>query len=325
MYPARPPAGFAGAYTSHVTHGNAILVNSNQRGNPILKYLRNVNHRFADIVPDFQFNDKVPSPPQVPTATCLATPRSTPTTTTPPGPRMPAWPYKHTCVSCCVLRAACPCPSTSRHCHRAAMVWGLSQHAHVRLVAPASDTAVALTSVCPHTIQHVPHPTEPATRRHGTTADISIPHMITPLLRMPRTRPAHAPRTMGSNPPHPPARRVLRAVQTAAVFLSLKFHRLRPQYMHERIKALNRAFRTFLLCHCDVEDPINPLAEVSQGAVDANVTLIVAFSDMEAARYLELLKAYENKAADALKPQAETDYVARCAATAAAARLPLGS
>lgn len=62
MYPARPPAGVAGAYTAHVTHGNAILVNSNQRGNPVLKYLRNVNHRFADIVPDFQFNDKVLPP-----------------------------------------------------------------------------------------------------------------------------------------------------------------------------------------------------------------------------------------------------------------------
>eukprot|EP00892_Ulva_mutabilis_P011916 jgi/Ulvmu1/9097/UM005_0192.1 len=102
-------------------------------------------------------------------------------------------------------------------------------------------------------------------------------------------------------------------MQTAAVFLSLKFHRLRPQYMTERVKALNRAFRTFLLCHCDVEDPINPLAEVAQAAIDLNVTLLVAFSDLEAARYLELLKAFENKAADGLKPQLETDYVARVA------------
>eukprot|EP00892_Ulva_mutabilis_P011917 jgi/Ulvmu1/9098/UM005_0193.1 len=58
-YQARPPALAAGAYTSHVTQGNAILVNGNQRGNPVLKYIRNVNYRFADVVPDFQFNDKV--------------------------------------------------------------------------------------------------------------------------------------------------------------------------------------------------------------------------------------------------------------------------
>ena len=104
----------------------------------------------------------------------------------------------------------------------------------------------------------------------------------------------------------------LRRVQTAAVFLSLKFHRLKPQYMASRIKMLNRAFRTFLVCMCDVEDPVNALAEVVQGAVDQGVTLIVAFSEAECGRYLELLKVYENKQADALRPQTDTDYVVRC-------------
>jgi hypothetical protein len=47
------------AYSAQVGHGNAILVNKNQAGNPLLKHLRNINHRFADIVPDYQFNDKV--------------------------------------------------------------------------------------------------------------------------------------------------------------------------------------------------------------------------------------------------------------------------
>ena len=64
---------------------------------------------------------------------------------------------------------------------------------------------------------------------------------------------------------------------------------------------------------CDVEDPVNALAEVAQGAVDQGVTLIVAFSEAECGRYLELLKVYENKQADALRPQTDTDYVVRCA------------
>ena len=63
--------------------------------------------------------------------------------------------------------------------------------------------------------------------------------------------------------------------------------------MASRIKMLNRAFRTFLVCMCDVEDPVNALAEVVQGAVDQGVTLIVAFSEAECGRYLELLKVYE--------------------------------
>ena len=46
-------------YTSQVGRGNAILANKNQQGNPLLKQLKNINYRFADIIPDYQFNDKV--------------------------------------------------------------------------------------------------------------------------------------------------------------------------------------------------------------------------------------------------------------------------
>ena len=45
--------------SAQIGHGNAILVNRNQQGNPVLKHVRNVNYRFADVVPDFQFNDQV--------------------------------------------------------------------------------------------------------------------------------------------------------------------------------------------------------------------------------------------------------------------------
>ena len=91
----------------------------------------------------------------------------------------------------------------------------------------------------------------------------------------------------------------------------MKFHRLQPAYVHSRIKALQRAFRTFVLCHCDVEDPVNPLAQVSKAAIDHHCTLLVAFSDVECARYLELLKAYESKPADSLAPRIETEHSAR--------------
>jgi hypothetical protein len=47
------------AYSSVVSHGNAILVNNNQLGNPVLKCLRNINYRHADVVPDYQINDRV--------------------------------------------------------------------------------------------------------------------------------------------------------------------------------------------------------------------------------------------------------------------------
>lgn len=102
-------------------------------------------------------------------------------------------------------------------------------------------------------------------------------------------------------------------MQTGAVFLSLKFHRLQPTYVHARIRALQRGYRAFLLCRCDVDDPEGPLAEVAKAALDQHATLLVAFSDAEAARYLELLKAYEAKPADSLKPRVEPDHSSRCA------------
>lgn len=49
----------ARAYSVHVQQGNAILVNKNQTGNPVLRQLRNINYRFADVLPDYQFNDRV--------------------------------------------------------------------------------------------------------------------------------------------------------------------------------------------------------------------------------------------------------------------------
>lgn len=45
--------------STYSVQGNAILVNNNQMGNPLLKFLRNINYRHADVVPDYQINDRV--------------------------------------------------------------------------------------------------------------------------------------------------------------------------------------------------------------------------------------------------------------------------
>lgn len=50
---------------------------------------------------------------------------------------------------------------------------------------------------------------------------------------------------------------------TAILFLSLRFHLLKPDYIYGRIKALQRAYRSrILLCHVDTEDAVAPLQEV---------------------------------------------------------------
>jgi DNA repair protein Rad10 len=78
---------------------------------------------------------------------------------------------------------------------------------------------------------------------------------------------------------------------TAALFLSLRFHLLRPEYLHGRLRELGRAFRLrIVLVLVDAEDAAAPLADVTRACIAHEATLLCAFSALEAARYLETLK-----------------------------------
>ncbi|KAL4524561.1 hypothetical protein Ndes2526A_g06681 [Nannochloris sp. 'desiccata'] len=53
---------------------------------------------------------------------------------------------------------------------------------------------------------------------------------------------------------------------TAALFLSLRYHLLNPNYVHTRIKEIGRAYRLrVLLVHVDTEDAVEPLAQKELG------------------------------------------------------------
>lgn len=102
---------------------------------------------------------------------------------------------------------------------------------------------------------------------------------------------------------------------TAVLFLSLRFHLLRPDYIHGRIKSLQRAFRLrVILCHIDTEDAVEPLAQVTRAAIGNECTLLCAFSTAEAAKYLEILKACENRPAESIQKDVGNDYVSRLTA-----------
>ncbi|KAL0055174.1 hypothetical protein WJX82_008233 [Trebouxia sp. C0006] len=97
-----------------------------------------------------------------------------------------------------------------------------------------------------------------------------------------------------------------------AVFLSLRFHLLKPEYVHHRIKELQRSFRLrLLICHIDVEDVVEPLAQVIKAALLNEITLICGWSPEECARYLETYKSYETKPADAIQGRTDEDYISR--------------
>ncbi|KAF4549490.1 Binding domain of DNA repair protein Ercc1 (rad10/Swi10)-containing protein [Elsinoe fawcettii] len=96
---------------------------------------------------------------------------------------------------------------------------------------------------------------------------------------------------------------------TAALFLSLKYHRLHPEYIYTRIKALGGRYNLrIVLVLVDIENHEDPLKELSKTSLINNVTLILSWSSQEAGRYLELYKNYEHAAPTSIKGIQSTTY-----------------
>jgi DNA excision repair protein ERCC-1 len=80
---------------------------------------------------------------------------------------------------------------------------------------------------------------------------------------------------------------------TCALFLSLKYHRLHPDYIYTRIRKLGRSFGLrILLIQVDVDAHEEPLRELNKTGLVNGLTLVCAWSSREAARWLELYKAF---------------------------------
>lgn len=97
-----------------------------------------------------------------------------------------------------------------------------------------------------------------------------------------------------------------------ALYLSLRYHLLHPDYLYFRIRELQMNFKLrVVLCHVDVEDVVKPLLEVTKTALLQNCTLLCGWSLEECGRYLETIKVYENKPADLIQGQMDMDYQSR--------------
>ncbi|KAF9450408.1 DNA repair protein rad10 [Macrolepiota fuliginosa MF-IS2] len=96
---------------------------------------------------------------------------------------------------------------------------------------------------------------------------------------------------------------------TGVLFLSLRYHRLHPEYIHTRIEKLGRSYdRRFLLILCDIAQHQEPIRELTKSCLINNITIIVAFSNDEAAHYLSMYKQYESKPPDMIKERVDKDY-----------------
>ena len=96
---------------------------------------------------------------------------------------------------------------------------------------------------------------------------------------------------------------------TCAFFLSLKYHRLHPEYIYTRIRALGGKYNLrVLLTMVDIENHEDPLKELSKTSLVNNLTLILCWSAQEAGRYLELYKSFEHASPTSIRAHQSTSY-----------------
>lgn len=96
---------------------------------------------------------------------------------------------------------------------------------------------------------------------------------------------------------------------TGVLFLSLKYHRLHPNYIYERLRELGKSYSLqILLLLIDIKDPDRTIRELTRVSFLLEFTILLTWSDDEAAKYLETLKIYENKPLDAIKKKSGDSF-----------------
>jgi DNA excision repair protein ERCC-1 len=96
---------------------------------------------------------------------------------------------------------------------------------------------------------------------------------------------------------------------TCALFLSLKYHRLHPEYIYSRIRLLAGKYKLrVLLTMVDIENHEDPLKELAKTGLVNNLTLILCWSAAEAGRYLSLFKSFEHAPPTSIRAQQARSY-----------------
>ncbi|MBZ3878117.1 DNA excision repair protein ERCC-1 [Sciurus carolinensis] len=236
---------------------NSIIVSPRQRGNPVLKFVRNVPWEFGEVVPDYVLGQS-------------------------------------TCALFLSLRYHNLHPD---YIHE--RLQSLGKTFALRILLVQVDVGLWGPCSCPPEAQASSPLSEEAGVQPSGSHSLAVEHAFF----------AGHLVSVGLAP----ARQVARAALTvASVQVSLRYHNLHPDYIHERLQSLGKTFALrILLVQVDVKDPQQALKELAKMCILADCTLILAWSPEEAGRYLETYKAYEQKPADLLMEKLEQDFVSR--------------
>lgn len=196
---------------------------------------------------------------------------------------------------------------------------------------PPPDDSVTNAAVEKNTGKDKHEPVQKRTREHPTSA-VPAPSFKDPTPEQVRFSLTHArskvallvnPRQLGN-----PVLRYIRHVRyelsdgvtadflcgptTCVLFLSLQYHLLNPRYIYTRLRTLGRAFRLrILLVLADVPEHRPPLHELTKLGLVHDLTVIVAGSRAEAARYLETFRSYDAKGTETIQERIAADYASR--------------
>ncbi|GAA5816175.1 hypothetical protein MFLAVUS_009701 [Mucor flavus] len=99
---------------------------------------------------------------------------------------------------------------------------------------------------------------------------------------------------------------------TGIVYLSLKYHRLYPTYIYDRLQELQNSYvGRILLVYVDIDAHHDSLREINRVAILSDFTLMLAWSLEEAGRYLESYKWLQNKGPDFIREKVQDEYLAK--------------
>lgn len=101
--------------------------------------------------------------------------------------------------------------------------------------------------------------------------------------------------------------------RSCILFLSVRYHNLHPDYIHQRIglQGMQKYLLKVLLVLIDMTNIKDSLMELTQIALRSDLTLVLAYGNSEAARYIETYKRYEHKPPSLIMEKTETDFKKR--------------
>ncbi|XP_073985433.1 DNA excision repair protein Ercc1 [Rhodnius prolixus] len=95
---------------------------------------------------------------------------------------------------------------------------------------------------------------------------------------------------------------------TCALFLSLRYFTLKPDYINDRLKSLGKLYDLrVLLVQVDMKDPYHALKHLTRICLLTDMTLMLAWSPEEAGKIIETYKIFEHKPPDLIMEKTESD------------------